>query len=314
MPIRKSGLSSVFQILFALCIATFCISGCLEKATGPMQELSSVLSDQVSDSRLEMDYEVELSRDLFRLQGDLLFPGAADLGYILLNASLSKEKSPVLSTKYLLMQIEPDHEYGFEICKSCRIESGDYDCILRAEAPQGLIAEEVRKVSLVESRDRPEVWSQAEEAAFWQMIEEYERAEDVEREMEEEDGGDEYASKEDERDEDVGKEDERDEDGIEDNGGGGYELNANDVGKESLQEPSHSESSSIALFLGYPARGDEDEISSHEAILVASKSSKKYHRPDCRFAQKIKPENLISFSSFEDARREGYLPCKVCNP
>jgi len=279
-----------------------------------MQEPSSVLSDQVSDSRLEMDYDVELSRDLFRLQGDLLFPGAADLGYILLNASLRKEKSPVLSTKYLLMQIEPDHEYGFEICKSCRIESGDYDCILRAEAPQGLIAEEVRKVSLVESRDRPEVWSQAEEAAFWQMIEEYERAEDVEREMEEEDGGDEYASKEDERDEDVGKEDERDEGGIEDNGGGGYELNANDVGKESLQEPSHSESSSIALFLGYPARGDEDEISSHEAILVASKSSKKYHRPDCRFAQKIKPENLISFSSFEDARREGYLPCKVCNP
>ena len=289
-----------------------------------MQEPSSVLSDQVSDSRLEMDYDVELSRDLFRLQGDLLFPGAADLGYILLNASLRKEKSPVLSTKYLLMQIEPDHEYGFEICKSCRIESGDYDCILRAEAPQGLIAEEVRKVSLVESRDRPEVWSQAEEAAFWQMIEEYEKAEDVEREMEEEDGGDEYASKEDERDEyaskederdeDVGKEDERDEDGIEDNGGGGYELNANDVGKESLQEPSHSESSSIALFLGYPARGDEDEISSHEAILVASKSSKKYHRPDCRFAQKIKPENLISFSSFEDARREGYLPCKVCNP
>ena len=279
-----------------------------------MQDPSSVLSDQVSDSRLEMDYDVELSRDLFRLQGDLLFPGAADLGYILLNASLRKEKSPVLSTKYLLMQIEPDHEYGFEICKSCRIESGDYDCILRAEAPQGLIAEEVRKVSLVESRDRPEVWSQAEEAAFWQMIEEYERAEDVEREMEEEDGGDEYASKEDERDEDVGKEDERDEDGIEDNGGGGYELNANDVGKESLQEPSHSESSSIALFLGYPARGDEDEISSHEAILVASKSSKKYHRPDCRFAQKIKPENLISFSSLEDARREGYLPCKVCNP
>jgi len=279
-----------------------------------MQEPSSVLSDQVSDSRLEMDYDVELSRDLFRLQGDLLFPGAADLGYILLNASLSKEKSPVLSTKYLLMQIEPDHEYGFEICKSCRIESGDYDCILRAEAPQGLIAEEVRKVSLVESRDRPEVWSQAEEAAFWQMIEEYEKAEDVEREMEEEDGGDEYASKEDERDEDVGKEDERDEGGIEDNGGGGYELNANDVGKESLQEPSHSESSSIALFLGYPARGDEDEISSHEAILVASKSSKKYHRPDCRFAQKIKPENLISFSSLEDARREGYLPCKVCNP
>jgi len=221
-----------------------------------------------------MDYDVELSCDLFRLQGDLLFPGAADLGYILLNASLRKEMSPVLSTKYLLMQVEADREYGFEICKSCRLESGDYDCILRAEAPQGVIAEEVRKVSLVESRDRPEGWSQPEEAAFWQMIEEYERVEDVGRENK----GDEDVGKEDEGDEGVGKGNEEEE----------------GVGKEN--------------------EGDEDGLSSHEDALVGSKSSKKYHRPDCRFAQNIKPENLISFSGVEDARREGYLPCKVCNP
>ncbi len=282
MPIKKSGLSRIFQISFALCVAVLCISGCLEKPASPVDQPSSILSDK--DSRLQMDYDVELSCDLFRLQGDLLFPGAADLGYILLNASLRKEMSPVLSTKYLLMQVEADREYGFEICKSCRLESGDYDCILRAEAPQGVIAEEVRKVSLMESRDRPEGWSQAEESAFWQMIEEYERVEDV--------------GKENERDDGVGKADEG-ADGV-----GKADEGADGVGKENER----------ADGVGKENEGDEDGLSSHEDALVGSKSSKKYHRPDCRFAQKIKPENLISFSGVEDARREGYLPCKVCNP
>lgn len=48
--------------------------------------------------------------------------------------------------------------------------------------------------------------------------------------------------------------------------------------------------------------------------FVGSSSSKKYHRLDCRYAQKIKPENRIYFSSEEDAKSEGYLPCKVCAP
>jgi len=57
-----------------------------------------------------------------------------------------------------------------------------------------------------------------------------------------------------------------------------------------------------------------DRVSSQEDALVGSVTSKKYHRPDCRYAQKIKPENLVSFSGLEEARSEGYLPCKVCNP
>ena len=100
-----------------------------------------------------------------------------------------------------------------------------------------------------------------------------------------------------------------DEGGLQEGAGGGDAAKVDDAGK-----PSYSESSSIALFSGYRARDDEDGISSREESLVGSKSSRKYHRPDCRFAQKIKPENLISFSGVEDARREGYLPCKVCNP
>jgi len=345
MLIKKPDQSSIFQVLFALFIAFLCISGCLEKATGPMQEPSSEPYDQFPDSRLQMDYDVELSRDLFRLQGDLLLPGAANLGYILLNASLQKEEIPIFSTKYLLMQIEPNREYGFEICKSCRLESGEYDCILKAESPQGIIAEEVRKVSLEGSRDRLEGWSQAEEMAFWRMIEEYEREGDVgegdvgegdvgegdvgEGDVGEADVGEADVGEGDEREGDVreeieGRENKNDEEmegeaageegGIQEGVSGGDDPKADRVVKESLGQPSYSESSPIALFSGYGARGDEDRISSHEKSLVGSKSSRKYHRPDCRFAQKIKPENLISFSGVEDARREGYLPCKVCNP
>ena len=283
-----------------------------------MQEPSSEPYDQFPDSRLHMDYDVELSRDLFRLQGDLLLPGAANLGYILLNASLQKEEIPIFSTKYLLMQIEPNREYGFEICKICRLESGEYDCILKAESPQGIIAEEVRKVSLEGSRDRLEGWSQAEEMAFWRMIEEYEREGDVGEADVGEGEGDErekIEGDENEKDKEMEGEAAAEEGGIQGSVDGENDPKADDdVGKTSLTEPSYSESSPIALFSGYGARDDENRISSHEESLVGSKSSRKYHHPDCRFAQKIKPENLISFSGVEDAKREGYLPCKFCNP
>ena len=46
----------------------------------------------------------------------------------------------------------------------------------------------------------------------------------------------------------------------------------------------------------------------------ASKNSNKYHYPDCRWAQKIKPSNLVKFNSPEAAIKAGYVPCKVCRP
>jgi len=51
-----------------------------------------------------------------------------------------------------------------------------------------------------------------------------------------------------------------------------------------------------------------------KATLVGSSTSKKYHRWSCRYVAKIKPENRINFTSPEDAKRQGYLPCKSCNP
>jgi micrococcal nuclease len=51
-----------------------------------------------------------------------------------------------------------------------------------------------------------------------------------------------------------------------------------------------------------------------EKVFVGSIKSNKYHYPSCEWAQKIKPENEIWFSSSADARSHGYVPCKVCNP
>ncbi len=48
--------------------------------------------------------------------------------------------------------------------------------------------------------------------------------------------------------------------------------------------------------------------------FVGSKTSNKYHYPDCRWAKQIRPEKLVTFSSAEEARAKGYVPCPVCFP
>ena len=48
--------------------------------------------------------------------------------------------------------------------------------------------------------------------------------------------------------------------------------------------------------------------------FVGSKKSDVYHYPDCSSAKSIKPENLITFNSVEEAKNAGYRPCKKCNP
>ena len=45
---------------------------------------------------------------------------------------------------------------------------------------------------------------------------------------------------------------------------------------------------------------------------VGSKNSNKYHLPTCQWAKRIKPENMVCFSSIEDATSKNYLPDKGC--
>jgi len=50
------------------------------------------------------------------------------------------------------------------------------------------------------------------------------------------------------------------------------------------------------------------------AEFWASKNSNKYHFATCKWAQKIKPSNLVKFDTPEDAIKAGYTPCKICKP
>ena len=47
-----------------------------------------------------------------------------------------------------------------------------------------------------------------------------------------------------------------------------------------------------------------------ECQFVGSKNSNKYHVPSCQWAKRIKPENLVCFSSKEDAASKGYTADK----
>ena len=51
-----------------------------------------------------------------------------------------------------------------------------------------------------------------------------------------------------------------------------------------------------------------------EKVFVGSIESNKYHYPSCRWAEKIKPEHEIWFTSSQDAQNHGYVACKVCKP
>jgi hypothetical protein len=51
-----------------------------------------------------------------------------------------------------------------------------------------------------------------------------------------------------------------------------------------------------------------------EYKYVASKNSSVFHKPDCIWAKKIKPENLVGYSSRDEAINAGKRPCRQCNP
>ena len=47
-----------------------------------------------------------------------------------------------------------------------------------------------------------------------------------------------------------------------------------------------------------------------DCLYVASKNSQIYHKPECKWAKRIKPENLICFHSEEEV--QDYTPASSC--
>ena len=64
------------------------------------------------------------------------------------------------------------------------------------------------------------------------------------------------------------------------------------------------------------AKGPEETHKStmRPSCLVANKNSEVYHRLTCKWAKRIKPENIIKFAGTYDAETQNFLPCRSCNP
>jgi hypothetical protein len=176
------------------------------------------------------------------------------------------------------MDLQPGKDNGFEIAKNVKIPAGEYVCILEATGPQGLLASESRVVRLA-----------PEQKPLFELIP---WPEDL-------DPDNAFSGIEDEPD----------------------QAREESAAQKGLSEGASEEKNSRAVTgeEGQPATGEQLHQASSSSQkdrgkLVGSITSKKYHRPDCRYAVKIKPDNRIYFQSPEDAEAQGYLPCKVCNP
>jgi len=56
------------------------------------------------------------------------------------------------------------------------------------------------------------------------------------------------------------------------------------------------------------------QLPSAKFKYVASKNSKVFHRPDCIWAKRIKPKNLVGYKNRTEAIKSGKRPCKQCRP
>ena len=65
-----------------------------------------------------------------------------------------------------------------------------------------------------------------------------------------------------------------------------------------------------------PGKEVEKDVNSSisEHRYVSSKSSTVFHKQDCRWAKNISAQNLVSYTSKDEAIKAGKRPCKTCNP
>ena len=59
---------------------------------------------------------------------------------------------------------------------------------------------------------------------------------------------------------------------------------------------------------------DDENTSNTEVSYVGNKNSQVFHSADCSSAEKMSEKNKVYFNSREHAVKEGYTPCKSCNP
>lgn len=278
-------------LLFPIVLALFCMTGCIEKAPQLSQAPSPMAEHQLAEelpSSLQVDFDAEVSSSLFRVRGNIMVPGNGSIPFLLLNATLSQGGLALQSTKYMLMDVEPGGDHGFEISKNMKISPGSYNCTLEVAGPKASLACETRRckasIPWIEPSPvvKPAVNLPPETASkkAEQKVQEEEAKEVAEESRALSKASSEEAASR----------------------------------KEDSQAENASQENDSSSQAGASLKASSTLSSGQEGMFAGSSTSKKYHRLDCRYAAKIKPENKIYFSGEEDARQQGYLPCKICNP
>ena len=337
---RKCGITPLlFPLILALSSMTGCIEGVPQSLHASSMDGADLQSGEWS-GQLRMEIDPELDSDLFSLRGNVILTGNGTLSYLLLNATLRQGAAYIVSTKYLMMNLEPNRDYSFEIARNSRLLPGEYICTLEASGPSGSLASESRMCSLAEDQQNspssvisPEGYISLSDAqalftgrglyertgqmeSTSRVEREHEKESEVEDDKESEIEAEEegeinaqehekemYAGESEAKERAEGEEEqpEDENDYLNRSVENGDEIKASTAGDQALE--------SIAAYADHEQPDEE-----HGEVLVASSTSKKYHLPDCRYALKIKPENRISFQSAEEAKSQGYLPCKSCHP
>ena len=280
----------ITPLLLPLLLVILCVAGCLQKAEEPIAVPLPKLDGDPAP-RLQLDFDAEVSSALFRVRGDLLMRSNVSLPYLILNATLHEGDRPLKSIRYMMIDVKPDHDHAFEISKSMRIPSGSYNCSLEVSGPSGPLIYETRRCIANGPWEQPSLVLPP--ILRQELPQTAANGTDKEETVLQRDG------------ESFGKD-------ASEAAQRSVSLQKNSAASRSLTGNNESivskEKGEIAIVPeAVAANGSEGEVK-----LVGSSSSKKYHRPNCRYVSKIKPENRVYFTSQEEAKIQGYLPCKVC--
>ena len=252
-----------------------------------------------------LNFNSSVSPSQFRTWGNLTLQGGA-LPYLILNSTLWDGDLIVESTRYMMIEVEPGEHRDFDIRESCRLSPERvYSCILEVEEPEELFVSERRDCLIVEDDPKVVIWDEigvargrreagSERTSYDSLpysgsarvtsTSSYSKS--IDTSLDVEDSSEDLESEEEDQSSDSSSSEQR--------------RAETGVGSDSETDAEYESETEVETDYGY--------------CYVASTTSDKYHRPDCRYAEKIKSENRIEFSDVWEAREAGYSPCKVCNP
>jgi hypothetical protein len=285
--------------------------------------------DRDRNLRLELDFQSGVGTQLFKSWGTLILWSDRSLPYLMLNATLCDKDRRVNNAKYMLIQVEPEKLYSFDISKNLKMPNGEYNCVLEASGPFGLIASETRDCSALDESADPDPIDEIEAShhkASHDFLSQY-RSEVIE---EKSPSPDKYPNGDQENERiletpptDLEPESYSDAEKSYKSKSPEDPETSGLVGQDNIQQGVPFSQSSEGSVRGvYGANKDNRTTAANgsvqiadwndDGIFVGSTGSNKYHRPACRFVAKIKKK--IYYKSVQDAKKDGKVPCKICNP